>query len=505
MGKLISKIISQARGFGMKGCFLLALIAIFFTGCTNPEDRYQRMLSEVRVAIEENRGDEAIELLNQLNENFPNRAEVLFEMGRAHETIDERLFAAFFYEQAASLDEGYAESWLKSARIYERAGDTAQAMIALEEYLSRFPEDAEAWRFSAALLLENRRLQSALTSHMRAQRLEGPSPNPEHAVEIAGLYMELENMAQAETYYDIALEGAPQDRMTALLGQLTVYYRTNRFEEAESLIAILDEEYPGALDSSNMAATRENLRMWRMSLETIQRELDALAQMELEAGEIAETEESGRELEEGEPEAETGLVVDQVVLATDGMTLVEEDYFSRTDKLPPEEEVAVVTIEEVLEPPLPPPPPTLAERAREKMDMGQFEEAVQLYWRAVGRETSRADLWVELSRANMAAGQPDNAEVTILEAIRREPNNLDYTLYYLEIVRQARSQNRFVEELERAYDRFPNNPDLILLLARFYAEPGGNAANARYFYRQFLQMAPTHPDRAEAARELQAL
>lgn len=492
-----------------RGLFLWALIGILLVGCGNPEARYERTMSEVRLALQENRADDAIELLNQLNEQFPNRAEVLFSMGQAHEAINERLFAAFFYEQAASLDETYAESWLQSARIYHRAGDTAQAIIALEEYLSRFPDDAEAWRFSANLLLENRRLQSALTSHMRAQRLEGPNPNPEYAAEIANLYLELGNLAQAETYFAIALEDAPQDRMTALLGQLGIFYRTNRFEEAEAVIAILDDEFPGALDASNLAATRENLRLWRLSQDTIQQELDALAQMALEVE--ADTDEEGvvpsDEERVGTDREGVPPRTDLVIVATDGRTDIDPDYFEGTGKLPiPEAEVAEVepVVEEIVPPP-PPPPPTLAERAQQKMDAGDLEEAIELYWRAVGEDTENADLWIELSRANLEAGQRENAELTVLEALRRQPNNLDYTLYYLEVIRQTRSQSRFVEELERAFRRFPNNPDLVLVLARFYAEPGGNVSDARYFYRQYLQMAPGHPERAAAIRELEAL
>lgn len=138
-------------------------------------------------------------------------------------------------------------------------------------------------------------------------------------------------------------------------------------------------------------------------------------------------------------------------------------------------------------------------------DEGDFDRAIPLFWKAVQEEPTDAGIWAALSATYLMEGDPENAEIAILEALRREPKSLQYTLTYLKVIEQSRSQARFREELEKAYSRIPNSPDIVLAMARAYAQPGGNPSNAAYFYREFLEMAPGHPEVVAARRELNAL
>ncbi len=493
-------------------CMLVGWLLVFllgaFVGCSDPEARYQEQMAEARALVEAGEYDRALDLLNPLAEQYPERAEILTVIGEAQEESGNAFFAGLFYERAANEDPEYAELLFDAAKLFADEGESAKALAAVNEYLEYFPDDAEAWRFSADLLARENRVQSALSAHLRAERQDGPSRNPEYAAEMGRLYLVAGNPAQADVYFRTAAEEAPESRLPALLGRLTVAYRAEEFARAEELIDILDEEFPGAVEASALATAREQVKMWRVTQDAIAEELARLEAAENEAEETAAEEETEAEEDAtgqaGEAVADEGSESGEPAVADGG-----DEVTSAEGKLAG----ATATKEEPppppppppQPPPPPPPPPTAAELAEEALDAGNAEEATRLYWRAVRTEGDNPEIWAGLSRASLQSGDPETAEIAILEALRREPDSLQFTLTYLDVIQQSRSQTRFMEELEKAYEEIPNSPDIVLSMARAYAQPGRNPANAAYFYRKFLEMAPTHPEVATARRELNAL
>lgn len=484
----------------------------FLAGCGDPEVRLEEDLRSAETLLEEGRTDEALESLNRLNEENPGRAEILRAMARAYEESGEEFFAGLYFERAARADPGSKDLLFRAARLFEAAGDRGRAISTVEEYLESYPDDGEAWRFSAGLLREERRFQAALSAHLRAERLDGPSRNPEYAAEMGDLYLKAGNPAQAEAYFETAIEKEQADRLPALLGLLGIHYHAGDFARAEEILARLDEEYPGAVEASVHAAARERIKLWRVAHDAIEEEIarleEAAASPEDPAGEPPPGEEAP-----GAADAQTGPSADEGSEAT--VAAAEEDPGAEPAPSPggkgavagesPAEKPPPPPPPAPPPPPPEPPPPTLAEQAAAAGDEGDWERAVELYWDAVGEAPEDAGLWAGLSRAYLRAGQPEDAEIAILEALRREPDDLQFTLTYLDVVQTSRSRKRFLEELERAYERIPNSPDIVLSLARAYGQPGGNPANAAYFYREFLEMAPTHPEATAARRELNAL
>ena len=62
-----------------------------------------------------------------------------------------------------------------------------------------------------------------------------------------------------------------------------------------------------------------------------------------------------------------------------------------------------------------------------------------------------------------------------------------------------------INEMEAAYRKFPENPEIILVLARAYAGEG-NRRNAVLLYRRFLELVPaSHPTRQAVQDELSAI
>ena len=134
-----------------------------------------------------------------------------------------------------------------------------------------------------------------------------------------------------------------------------------------------------------------------------------------------------------------------------------------------------------------------------------YKQAIQLYWQALGRANDRADIWNKLSLAYRLDGQAKNAETTALEATRLAPQKIDYVLDYLRVVQRTKKPEKFLAELESAYDRFPRSPEIALSLARGYERIDGNNSFAIVLYERFIQLAPNHPLRTEAETSINRL
>ena len=133
-----------------------------------------------------------------------------------------------------------------------------------------------------------------------------------------------------------------------------------------------------------------------------------------------------------------------------------------------------------------------------------FTSAIQQYWAAINIANNRAEIWNLLSRAYLVDGQLNNAETAALEAVRLEPSGVAYTLDYLRVAQRTKEPVAFLAELETAYDRFPDSPEITLSLARAHERISEQTETARNLYLRFIDIAPNHPlvpeARAAAAR-----
>jgi tetratricopeptide (TPR) repeat protein len=133
-----------------------------------------------------------------------------------------------------------------------------------------------------------------------------------------------------------------------------------------------------------------------------------------------------------------------------------------------------------------------------------FTSAIRQYWAAINIANNRAEIWNLLSRAYLVDGQLNNAETAALEAVRLEPSVVAYTLDYLRVAQRTKEPVAFLAQLETAYDRFPDSPEITLSLARAHERISEQTETARNLYLRFIDIAPNHPlvpeARAAAAR-----
>ena len=78
--------------------------------------------------------------------------------------------------------------------------------------------------------------------------------------------------------------------------------------------------------------------------------------------------------------------------------------------------------------------------------------------------------------------------MTILEAIRHDPLRLDYHLDYLRIARETLDGKRYLVELEKVHELFPESAEVIWQLARRYHLVEKMPATASVLYRKLIRM-----------------
>ncbi|MEQ9825432.1 MAG: tetratricopeptide repeat protein [Puniceicoccaceae bacterium] len=140
-------------------------------------------------------------------------------------------------------------------------------------------------------------------------------------------------------------------------------------------------------------------------------------------------------------------------------------------------------------------------QAQQALAEGNAAAAIRMAWDSVHRRPENPSGWFILSRAYVDFGQNLNAESAALEALRINPKNKKIVLNYLGILQRSRDAQRFHEELLKAYQRFPSDPDFVLALARSYARIQNDPANAAALYRRFFDLAPEDAPNLAAIRE----
>lgn len=143
--------------------------------------------------------------------------------------------------------------------------------------------------------------------------------------------------------------------------------------------------------------------------------------------------------------------------------------------------------------------------ARQRRDEGKTDEAIRHFKTALIENDNQPGVWAELSQLYFQTGNNRWAQATASEAMRRDPGNSQYVLQFLLAAKETMDVNRFVQEMEGAYKKFPEDPDLLIFMAKVFADQG-NTRNARILLEKFLEFAPSnHPERTSAELELSDL
>ncbi|NBD39375.1 MAG: tetratricopeptide repeat protein [Verrucomicrobia bacterium] len=496
----------------------------FFAGCGEKEPTIDELVERAESHLDAGRLENAIILLSEARERGEERVDVLEPLAFAYAAKGDPTLAALTFSRIAELVPEQPEYLLYAATSLLDAEDRKGAVARYREYLERRPDDRAIWVTLAEVQREAGRHGEALEAYLAAEKIQS---RPEQQLAIGQLYLRAKNLAQAQAWFARAAEGGAEVRARALLGLLETAIRGGRFADAEKLVEQLDAEYPGRLEQSPLDSVRDQLADWRERQEAARRAAEAVAAGEAgesaEAGErsAAEGEEPTRgeePLTETEPStAETAAassppaqepVAETAVREEASETEAEAEAPPAEAEAPPAETEAPPAETEAVAVAQPSPSGEAARRltaARQAREAGNVQEAIGHYRRALVLDDSRGAVWAELSELYLATGQDRWAQATASEAVRRDPDNPRWVLQFLRAAQNSMAEDAFLRELEDAHRRFPDTPQITLVLARAWRE-AGNARNARLLFREFLEEAPAdHPEREAAEDELQQL
>ena len=538
-----------------KSVFLITLITIsvWLGGCKSPEEKKAAQIKDALSLSEKGSNAEALKMLEELATQYPDDIVILKSIGLIYKADGDAGMASLFLEQAYLQSPDDTELLFQTYQSLDAAKQPASHL--LEKLAERAPEamTPELWtRLGQARQAANQ-VQPALDAFLKGVDPDKAKPAPESAAAIGQLFVKVGNLPQAESWLKMAADSDDPNALTALFDLLEINLRQNNWADAETTIAQLDTQFPGAVEASQWQQARQELVRWRESQEEMKATLAKAqankkaietearaATVEIETSQVVKSDEDSGGSETVITEDKAQIIADMeaaeamadapaIEIAEEADDLIEDnksiasDPSITLDTTDPETTTEVdysqvATVEETAVEQAPTPiveafpnseaeptivtlaissPPQTVEELMADAETAtldrDFKSAIRKYWTAISIANNRAEVWNLLSRAYLVDGQLNNAETTALEAVRLEPRRVAYTLDYLRVAQRSLAPEDFLAELETAYARFPVSPEITLSIARGHELISQDRSAARNLYLRFIDIAPNHP------------
>ncbi len=449
----------------------------------------------------EGKTDEALSILRDLNDRHPESPEIITMLGRTLLDAEEYALAAFRLEQAFSV--GGATNILSEAgQAHVLAEDDESAEKAYATYIKKHPDDTFANLKYARVLHRLGKESQALDAFLQAS----DKAETADAMAVAQLFLAKKMYPQAEHWFRSAEKKAPNQSPLPYLGLLKIRLNLNDENSAETLMLAMEKTHPGSLDKSEHAKATADLLKRRRGLDFFQRgyATDGKTASELAAALLAplkvEPVVGGSKLPPRTPE---------IVENSPGSPFSIESNASQTSSLDNETTAATLSLADIFSSSpnnSEPAEKSFLDQAELAMLEKNFRSALLFTRRAIRENPQNAAAWHMASQAHFLLGEGDEAEMKSLEATRHAPEDLAYHMDYLRIARETLARQRYLEELEKAHERFPESIEILWQLARRYHIAENKPTTAAILYRKLLAMAPRdNPLRPEAERELRSL
>ena len=496
-------------------------ISLGILGCSPEEDSHDEQtddnqsssatnsevdLSKVFELRIEGRTDEAIELLRSLNEMYPASVEIMIQLARS--LIDARQFslAAFRFEQALSLKSDNLLS-KEAAEAHYLARDIDSSIERYRQYLSSSPTDPSSQLRFARMLADKGRSTESINAFSKASN----EASADDCLIMGKLFLQKNLLAQAKYWFSQSSTRSDRSPTQPLIGLLRVAQMEKNDEDAETIILALEKSVPGILETTDLAKYSADLLRRRRLADFIARGMDA----------------------RGKP---VSVLASSLLAGQASIFRPSSPVISGT-KLPPKKDLTEVSIQnEVLlsedinnqvpaavdtSPPLPSSPRmSLADAfaapighikdasgaSDSPLELGQkayldgsYTTSLLHARDALKEDSKNGQAWRLCSQAHFQLGETDQAEMTILEAIRHQPLDLDMRMDYLRIARETLPSKRYLQELEKVRDIFPDSTEILWELARRYHIVENMPVTATVLYRKIVQIAQPNSALAEQA------
>ena len=446
----------------------------------NKETVSKRTSPDLSQAIKlrlEGKPDEAVKILSTINQSEPNLPEVLTQLARALFEAKKFELAAFRFDQAnSSLKD--SPLFKEAGLSYEYAEDFASAIDRYTNHLSRNDGDSQIWLRLARLLVLEGKNTAALNAFSK-----GSDQSTYHdCVSMANLYYEKKLLPQAEHWFRQASIKGQQSSPLPMIGLLRIKLLKKEEEVAESLILEIEKSFPGSIEETDLDKETANLLKKRNLVKLLQ---VGTVSSEMSVSEIANfLLNPSSNIKQEKVLANSKIPPLQTTEGPEQDALVK---FEDNNNSAPESLASAFaapsgssddTIQET----------SSLEAAKEAYLSRRYQDCLVLARKFINKDNTNPEAWRLCSQAHYQMGEVKEAEMTILEAVRHAPKNLEIRLDYLRMARETLDPKRYLEELERARESFPDSIDLIWELARRYHLVERMPVTASILYRQILDL-----------------
>lgn len=510
----------QAMKFLSKilGATAIASVLFFSAACSKktPEQLEAERNAKISLAVKtaqvmmlEGKNNDAIALMENTAAENGYTFDLCQSLAYAYVEASRHAEAAIQFEKASTIKSGDAEMLFYAARYYEHSGAYSSASACYEKYLQLKPLDMVAWKALAKSLVAQEKHMEALNAYLAAVKNANRNPNTSEAAEIGVLYLKIGNKVQARSWLEAAYAATSEDNLEVLKMELSamvdLYLAENDMPALQKAVEHLDKIDRSIIDKKH-PKLREQIAEFNKSLQEA-KDLIEKQNLEKQAKEKAEKEAAEKaELEKKQAEEENRKALKEKA-EKEAAKKAEKEAKEKSDaKKAAEESIQEVELKDVAAEES---PEQKAERlsmeAYSKIAEGDARGANKLANSAVSEYPKSHEAWRALAKSYEALGDRQAAYIISKEALDRNPDDIDATLYFLRSASFVVSNEVLLNLLYSEREKFPHNPEITIGLARTY-NVVGDYLNAKFFYKTFLdETSPEHPLYTEMEEEYDAL
>lgn len=541
------KIMQENFTFKLIAIFLLSALSFGLCACSEktPEQIAAENAKKTDIAVRrskvflfDEKPAQAIQMLEQVYQECGPSALLCEALADAYAQDGQLPSAAMFYDRAADLKNGDPELEINAAKCYEQSNLPDSAVKAYSKYLKSKPQDMVAWKAMAKCLEKQEKYQEALNAYLAALKAAGRNPTSAEAASIGILFTKIGNVPQARRWLEAAYKATiPENvdtRREILLALLSVYLAEKETVLLNATVEELDKMEPNLVREKypqlhaqlteffkNLKEAEEALKAEKAKKEAEEKE-KAKKEAEEKAKKEAE-EKAKKEAQEAKAISESAKKEENAGSQAEPEPGKPASPAQQTNSQPPQDPKSAITEtfsiaeEQIRDVEIKDESPEdtlksaegsfekLLELSKRSLAKGDAKTAEQAAHRAIAANRNDSQGWRALAKAYELQNRDNDSYMAAREAYVRAPDDINATLFYLRNASRIQNNEIFLNSLYRAHEKFPNNVEILVGLARTYKLIGDNR-NAKYFYNVFLNMAPKeHPLYKEMYDELEEL
>lgn len=451
----------------LKPCIFLILIAVM--GCKRSQEPVsneyiQGVICEANRLVEDQNAMAAIELLEQSD---CSQAPILEALAIAYKAANQTLRAAQTFEKVSYLDPDFQENALYAAEAYEQMQDLHSTARCYRFYLESFPHDEVAWLELSNVEMQLSHFLLALQYYLKSvENTQGPLTF-DQCFHLSQLCYAAGKRESALYWGQEALNLEPK-ACDVYLHLLCIADEQKNQHLAESLLQSLDAIDPEYLTIQHFDNFRQ--QYGRKVLQEAKNEEKKVISRDIQkmSSTLPEIQQTLKAL--------NSINILPVTLTNLSYWYLEpQTYWNKVHNYN-----YCMALGNYYE------------------SQRDFIQACNYYRIATQRAPKNAEAWYALAYTYYQDFQWQAAELALQNALYLAPNEIQYTILHLKILQKTCTPQAFIAAIKKARNRFPQNYEITLLLARTYHKLMHDVPNAIEAYQDTLKLLP--PDHPESVK-----